>query len=99
MNQNTSKIAQLLGQAGSAHHHFEQTVLKGVYDEEWPDWYAGYLLEHGLNDLLPQSVTQAELGQFLYHSNQTRTQRRPEPNWVDYTVRDLITKFVGVSQS
>ena len=93
MKENSTKIAQLLAQAGSAHHQFEQIVLKGVYDEDWPEWYAGYLLDHGLNDLLPQSITQAALCQFLYQSNQTRTQKYPEPNWVDYTTRDLVTTF------
>jgi len=97
MNQNTTKIAQLLAQAGSAHHQFEQTALKGIRDEEWPDWYASHLLTHGLNDLLPQPINQTELGQFLLHSNEARTQQFPEPDWVDYTAQDLINRFAGES--
>jgi hypothetical protein len=92
-----TQIANLLAQAGSAHHNFEQTVLKGVYDEEWPDWYAGHLLEHGLNDLLSQPITRAELGQFLFQSNETRKQQQPEPDWVDYTARDIVTRFIDSS--
>ncbi|MCB0196860.1 MAG: hypothetical protein KDJ65_33220 [Anaerolineae bacterium] len=98
MNQNlTTQIAQLLAQAGSAHHQFEQTVLKGAYDEAWPDWYADYLLAHNLNDLLPEPVSLTELSQFLLQSNETRIQQLPEPDWADYTAHDLVTRFADTS--
>ena len=99
MHKNTiTPIAQLLAQAGSTHHRFEQTVLNGIYDEAWPDWYAGHLLEHNLNDLLAQPVNQTELSRFLFHSNQVRKQHHPEPNWVEYTARDIITRFANLPQ-
>ena len=98
MNQNAMlKISTLLTQAGSAHHHFEQTVLNGVYDEVWPDWYANHLLDHGLNDLLFRPVKQDELSQFLFQSNETRKLQHPEPNWVDYTARDIVNRFGNLS--
>jgi hypothetical protein len=90
MNPDTiAKIAQLLAQAGSAHHHFEQTELKGVYDQAWPEWYANHLLENKLDDLLVRPVSREELSDFLFQSNETRTQQHPQPNWVDYTAREI----------
>ena len=46
-------IAALLRETETAHGAYETTVLGGVFDAEWPAWYATYLLDHGLRDLLP----------------------------------------------
>ena len=46
-------IAALLTETETAHGVYETNVLGGVFDEEWPTWYAAYLLDHGLRDLLP----------------------------------------------
>ena len=39
-----SDIAEALSAAGSAHHEYEQTALKGVRDELWAGFYAAYAL-------------------------------------------------------
>lgn len=88
-----TKIAKLLAETGAAHHQFEQTVLKGVYDQEWPAWYAEHLLELKLNDLLSRPVTQADLSNFLFQSDEVRKQQRPEPDWVDYTAHDIAVRL------
>ena len=61
----TTAIAELLAQAGNAHHHYEQTILNGVYHEEWADWYADYAIAHGLNSLLTNPLTVDQLSHFL----------------------------------
>ena len=38
------KLAALLREASSAHHAWEQKYLDGQTDEDWPSWYASYLL-------------------------------------------------------
>jgi hypothetical protein len=94
MNQETiAKIAKLLAETGAAHHLYEQTALKGVYDQEWPAWYAEHLLELKLNDLLNHPVTQADLSNFLFQSNEVRKQQRPEPDWVGYTAHDIAARL------
>lgn len=94
MNQQiTTQIAKLLAEAGSAHHYFEQVVLKGVYDQDWPAWYADYILEHGLNTLLEQPVNKEGFSQFLFESNELRKQQTPEPDWVDYTAREIVARW------
>ena len=46
-------VAALLREAETAHVAYETDVLSGVFDEDWPTWYAAYLLDHGLGDHLP----------------------------------------------
>ncbi|MCM1981228.1 hypothetical protein [Lyngbya confervoides] len=79
-----------LTQAGQAHHHYEQTTLKGVYDADWPTWYAQYLLEHGLNSCLATPLTLAQLSQFLKDSYQHYQSVGGQQSWADYTANQLI---------
>ena len=39
-----SELAAALKAAGSAHHEYEQSVLNGVFDEQWPMFYAAFVL-------------------------------------------------------
>lgn len=38
------ELTETLRAAGSAHHEYEQTALKGVRDEVWAAFYAAYVL-------------------------------------------------------
>lgn len=87
----TAKLSTLLSQAGSAHHVVEQTALKGVYDQDWPAWYAKYLIKHGLSELIHKPVTAERLSHFLLQSNEERKMRHPEPGWAEYTAQDLLS--------
>jgi hypothetical protein len=46
-------VAALLRETQTAHAGYETSFLAGEYDEAWPAWYAAYLLDHGLRDLVP----------------------------------------------
>ncbi len=59
------EIANLLGEAGAAHGAYEERELNGVYDRIWPAWYAAYLVEHGIGDLLGAAITTEQLAQLL----------------------------------
>ena len=37
-------LEQALAAAGKAHHDYETNILGGVRDEQWPGWYAAYVL-------------------------------------------------------
>lgn len=41
---NRDALASLLREAASAHHTWEQKYLDGQTDDDWPAWYASYLL-------------------------------------------------------
>ena len=38
-------VLDLLKQAAAAHGVHEKTDLKGVYDQNWPDWYAAHMVK------------------------------------------------------
>ncbi|MFN8456324.1 MAG: hypothetical protein U0401_16925 [Anaerolineae bacterium] len=92
MNPNAvNQIAQLLSQAGSAHHVFEQTVLKGVYDQEWPHWYAEYVVEHGLGQLLEREVTVEQVSRFFTENYEVYKKENSVLGWADYTAQHMLT--------
>ena len=45
-------IASLLERAKTAHRQYEVEELEGGLDEQWPAWYATYLLQNGLPGML-----------------------------------------------
>jgi len=51
-NDQASRIAALLGQTAEAHREYEIQALGGENDDNWPEWYAQYLRQNGLGDLL-----------------------------------------------
>lgn len=88
-----TEISHLLARAGAAHHTYEQTVLKGASDQAWPAWYAAYVIDNGLNELLPQPITVPQLSQFLTESNQRYEQTDKRQTWADFTATDLVRHF------
>lgn len=38
------ELADTLRAAGSAHHEYETVALGGERDEQWPGWYAAFVL-------------------------------------------------------
>jgi hypothetical protein len=49
-------VAALLEEAATAHSVDEAEFLSGS-DDQWPSWYAAYLLAHGPRERLPQTIT------------------------------------------
>ena len=90
-----SKIARvqtLLDQAGQAHHHFEQFELGGEFDEDWPQWYAAYLLENGLGQLLARQPQAAELAASLSSITEEH-QDAEEQRWSAFVAPRLLQEF------
>ena len=56
----TASLIQALKAAGSAHHDYESNALNGQHDEQWPGWYAAYVLGR-----LGDFVTPTVLAQWL----------------------------------
>ena len=86
------EIADLLSRAGGAHHIFEQTELKGVYDTEWPAWYADWCVAHGLNRLLKTQRSSAELARLLNDINEQRKQSSTDLDWAAFTAQELLKR-------
>jgi hypothetical protein len=88
-------INTLLGRAEEAHGVFEKTELNGVYDPDWPRWYATYAVEHGISALIEHEVTTDQLAAFLASSNAQFEQTEPEPSepWAAYTARRIAAEL------
>ena len=88
-------IEALLVQAEAAHSVFEATELNGVYDREWPRWYAEYAVEHDIGELLGRSVTAGELARFFEAQWDELQQTDPKPSepWAASTARQIVAQF------
>jgi hypothetical protein len=89
------KISALLAQASSAHHQYEQTILKGL-DQDWPTWYANYVIQNGLVELLNQPVTVEQISQFFRQRNEDYEREHTAQDWADYTAQKIIEDFSEV---
>jgi hypothetical protein len=83
-------LASLLSQAGAAHGVFEESELRGVYDQSWPDWYAGWLIEHGLGGHLPRPLDWAALALFLKGCDEAYKRERPSEAWPSFYARRFL---------
>jgi hypothetical protein len=88
-------INALLVETMEAHGTFEATELNGVYDQEWPRWYAAYAVEHGIGELVGHAVTVDELAEFLASRNVEFEKTEPKPNepWAAYTARRISAEL------
>ena len=93
--QRTEEITALLGRAEEAHGAYEQAELGGVYDEEWPRWYATYAVDNGIGAMLGHDVTSDDLAAFLASSNAEFRATDPTPTepWAEYTARRIGTEL------
>ena len=88
-------ITALLGEAEEAHGAYETTELNGVYDEEWPRWYAEYAVERGIGEWIGHDVSADRLAEFLASSFSEYEQADPKPTepWAAYTARRITTEL------
>ncbi len=88
-------LITLLSETGAAHGVFEETELKGVYDQEWPRWYAAYAVDHGIGALIGHDITADELARFLASSNGDleRIEAAAREPWPAYTARRIAAEL------
>jgi hypothetical protein len=87
------EIIQLLEQAGQAHGRYEESELKGVYDQQWARWYAGYVVEQGISALLGHAVTVDQVAAFFTASYADYQRDQISEAWAAYTARRLQTEL------
>ena len=93
--EDTEAITALLVQSEQAHGVYERTELNGVYDQDWPRWYAAYAIEHGIGALVGREVTADELAAVLTGSYDNFRQIDPAPAepWAAYIARRIATEL------
>jgi NAD(P)-dependent dehydrogenase (short-subunit alcohol dehydrogenase family) len=84
-------IAALLDRAGNAHGAYEESQLAGVYDRNWPTWYATYLVEHGIEGALDMPVTVEQLAAQLKQYDDAYKREQPAEGWPMYYARQLLS--------
>lgn len=87
---NTEAIERLLRRAGSAHGVYEESVLHGVYDENWPIWYAQWILDHGFNTLVARPVDAGHLSRLLADLHKQHTQTDKAQPWPVFYAARLV---------
>lgn len=85
MKLNVARIATLLTQAGVAHHEYEQTQLQGKTDAAWANWYAEFLVQHGLQDIIGAPVTPKPLSHGLCQATESHRKEQSGLAWAEYT--------------
>ena len=83
-------LAALLAQAEAAHGEYETRELGGVFDQDWPRWYAAYLLDQGAGRLLPGEITAEQLADRLAACDEAYRREQPEAEWPHYYARHLL---------
>ena len=90
-------IEALLERAKAAHGEYERTELNGVYDQDWPRWYASFMVGEGLGSLLGRDVGAEEIGRFFVSSwdEFKATDGEAAEVWTVYTARRMAEEFAG----
>ena len=70
-----------MSDAGTAHHEYQQVILKGVNDIYWPGFYAAYLLGRLGNIVEPSTLTR-----WLEESSEW-------DNWVETTANVFLERL------
>jgi hypothetical protein len=91
----TEAVSGLLSETEAAHGVYETTELNGVYDQDWPHWYATYAVEHGIGDQLGHAVTADRLAEFLAGTFDEFKAAEPRPTepWVTWTARRIASEL------
>jgi hypothetical protein len=88
-------IEALLDRAKAAHGEYERAELNGVYDKDWPRWYAEFMVREGLGSLLGRDVAAEEVARFFVSSwdEFKATDAEAAEVWTVYTARRMTEEL------
>jgi len=74
---NKENLIEVLRKAGMAHGDYEVNILKGVYDDNWPLWYAAYVVGAlGMETIRPSVLTT-----LLAEADKAHQKQDPRADW------------------
>ena len=86
---NKEKLIEILRQASTAHGDYETNILNGVYDDNWPVWYAAYVV----GALGIEVIRPAKLTRLLALAHKAHQQEDSKADWptfyADYIINNL----------
>jgi hypothetical protein len=83
-------LADLLRRAQSAHHEHQVNDLGGKHSEDWPQWYAQFLIDNGMVDFVAGKPKQADLASFLKRSYESFEAAASKGDWVNLVAGELL---------
>jgi hypothetical protein len=94
MDERTTKISNLLHEAGET-HHVVYRITDGA-DDDWASWYSDWLTSHSeLPDLLGSAPVRSELTYMLVKLGNDYETESPAESWEDYYAKRLLEHFAG----
>ena len=90
-------VEQLLVETEAAHAVYEKSELSGVYDEQWPAWYAHYAVDHGLGETLGEPVEAGDVAAYFSRAWDEYRALDPKPaeGWSTWTSKRIATELRG----
>src|SRR2546428_3571335 len=86
------KLAALLRQAAEDHHvAYKET--DGV-DPDWSIWYAGHLLENGVEKLLDAKLLKSDLIYLLVLVDKQQASEAPGAHWERYYADFFVNRYL-----
>lgn len=79
-----AQLARQLQATADAHFVYESSELNGVYDEQWSDWYAAYLLARDWNAFFERAWSREALAEELRRCHAAHRAATPDSPWVAY---------------
>jgi hypothetical protein len=92
MDESTSKLAELLHEAGETHHAVYR-IVDGA-DDDWATWYSDWLVNLSeLPDLLGGKPVRSELTYMLVKLDKDYTAESPDERWEDWYAARLVEEL------
>ncbi|PIP86469.1 hypothetical protein COV42_00865 [Candidatus Campbellbacteria bacterium CG11_big_fil_rev_8_21_14_0_20_44_21] len=80
------KLTKILHHAGSAHGDYEINILNGVYDDDWPAWYAAYIV----GALGTEAIKPAKLTRLLMAADDAHKKQNRNIDWTTFYAGYII---------
>ena len=92
MDDNTTRLSELLHQAAET-HHLVFAISDGT-DADWATWYADWLVNLSrLSELVETKPVRSELTYLLVRLNKEFVQTGPAERWEDYYAARILRHF------
>ena len=90
-------ITSLLLEAEQAHGVYESIELNGVYDQDWPRWYAEYVIEHGLAEIVGHTTPLDRVTMVLEtaYAEFDRADPKPAGSWAEHIGRRMAEELAS----
>lgn len=86
-----TKLTSLLNQTGEAHH--KAFISTNGNDEHWAKWYAEYLINHHIEQLLKVQISTQKLEQLIQKANKKLLSESKKSTWQKYYAQHLTNHF------